>query len=219
MLSAARVKAAKPKEKAYKLSDERGLYLIVTPRRGLELVVLMTLAVGSTLALIVLDATPLDTDFGFALMSLPSLLVIWVVVGMRSLVLCIRFARDGSWKRTFALGFLLAVAILVGLNFFPFVRGCNYLGGALRFAANRSYYDQQVALLPADDKPRLAIFNWGGMIWSSRGLVYDESDEVALPPGQQSVAWKDNPHIGELSCGNWDARHLWSHFYIVGFPC
>jgi hypothetical protein len=39
------------------------------------------------------------------------------------------------------------------------------------------------------------------------------------PPGQQSVAWKDNPHIGELSCGNWDARHLWSHYYIVAFPC
>ena len=89
----------------------------------------------------------------------------------------------------------------------------------MRFAVTRSYYDHQVALLPTDDMPRVAVFNWGGMIWSSRGLVYDESDEIALPPGQQSATWKANPHIGELSCGNWDARRLWSHYYLVGFSC
>jgi hypothetical protein len=75
----------------------------------------------------------------------------------------------------------------LAFNFFPFVRGCNYLGGALRFSMTRSYYDRQVALLPTDDNPRLAVFNWGGMIWASRGVVYDESDEIAMPPGQQSA--------------------------------
>jgi hypothetical protein len=50
-------------------------------------------------------------------------------------------------------------------------------------------------------------------------VVYDESDEIALPPGNQSAAWKANPDLGELSCGNWDARRLSSHFYLVGFLC
>ena len=38
--------------------------------------------------------------------------------------------------------------------------------GPLRFAVTRSYYDSQVALLPADNRPRIAFFNWGGMIWA-----------------------------------------------------
>ena len=89
----------------------------------------------------------------------------------------------------------------------------------MRFSLTRSHYDHQVALLPIDGKPRLAVFNWGGMIWWSRGVVYDESDEIALPPGHQSAAWKANPNLAELSCGNWDARRLSSHYYLVGFLC
>jgi hypothetical protein len=53
----------------------------------------------------------------------------------------------------------------------------------------------------------------------SRGIVYDESDEVELPPGQQSAVWKARADLGDLSCGKWDARRLSSHFYLVGFAC
>jgi hypothetical protein len=180
---------------------------------------LVILAVGSSLTLILIDATPLDTNLAYAVFVIPSLMIVWAAICVWSTVLYIRCAQRHSWKESFLPGFLLVASIFVAFNFFPFVRGCNYLGGAIRFAANRSYYDHQVALLPADDKPRIGVFSWGGMIWSSQGLVYDESDEVALPLGQQSIAWRDNPHIGQLSCGNWDARHLWSHYYIVAFPC
>jgi hypothetical protein len=89
----------------------------------------------------------------------------------------------------------------------------------LRFSFSRSYYDEQVALLPADHKPRLVVFVWGGMIWASRGIVYDESDELAMPPGKQSAVWQEKARHSELSCGKWDARRLWSHYYLVGFPC
>jgi hypothetical protein len=180
---------------------------------------LMSLALASALMLVVIDATPFATNFAYALYLVPSLMVVWAVIGLWSTALFIRFARRRSWKQSFVPGLLMTVSILVAFNFFPVVRGCNYLGGALRFALTRSYYDHQVALLPADDIPRLAVFSWGGMIWSSRGVVYDESDEIALPPGQQSAAWKANPHLGELSCGKWDARRLWAHYYLVAFPC
>jgi hypothetical protein len=105
------------------------------------------------------------------------------------------------------------------IAFLPFLYTCNYLGGALRFAMTRSNYDHQVALLPADDKPRVAVFDWGGMIWSSRGVMYDESDEIALPLGQQSAAWRDRAGETELGCRHWHEDSLWSHYYLVNFLC
>src|ERR1700729_3332459 len=108
---------------------------------------------------------------------------------------------------------------LAGIAFLPFLYTRNYLGGALRFAMTRSNYDHQVALLPADDKPRVAVFDWGGMIWSSRGVVYDESDEIALPLGQQSAAWRDRAGETELRCRHWHEDRLWSHYYLVNFLC
>jgi hypothetical protein len=180
---------------------------------------LLILAVGSSLALILMDATPLDTEFVYPLLSISGMVIVWAVIGVWSATLYIRCARQRHWKQSFLPGFLLVTSLLVALNFLSFVGGCNYLGGALRFAITRSYYDHQVALLPIDGKPRLAVFIWGGMIWWSRGVVYDESDEIALPPGHQSAAWKAKADFSELSCGNWDARRLSSHFYLVGFLC
>jgi hypothetical protein len=188
--------------------------------RSRELFLLLLLVVGSSLALIVIDSTPLSTEFSYVLLSVACLLLIWVVVAIRCAVLFLRFARRRSWRLSVIRGILLTAVILACFSFLPFLRGCNYVGGALRFAANRSYYDHQVSLLPADDKPRIKVFSWGGMIWSSRALVYDESDEVALPPGQQSVAWKDNRrYIEDLTCGNWNARALWAHYFIVDISC
>ena len=180
---------------------------------------LLILAVVSSLALILLDATPMSTDFLYVITAIPTILVTWVLIGVRSAKMYIRFARGGLQKERILPGILMVTSILVVLNIYPFLRGCNYLGGALRFAATRSYYEREVALLPQNGKPRLAIFSWGGMMWWSRGVVYDESDEIALPPGQQSAGWKTNTNSGELGCGNWDARALWSHFYLVAFPC
>jgi len=180
---------------------------------------LMVLAICSLITLILIDATPFDTEIGYTLFVLPTLAVVWAVIGIWSGVLYIRYVRRDARRQSRLPGVLAVAAILVAFNFFPLVRGCNYLGGALRFSLTHSYYEQQVALLPAGDKPRLAVFIWGGMLWASRGVVYDESDEIAKPPGQQSTLWKDKARGGELSCGNWDARRLWSHYYLVGFSC
>lgn len=180
---------------------------------------LLILAVGSSLALVLMDATPLDTEFIYPLCAISGMVIVWAVIGLWSATLFIRCVRKRSGKQIILPGFLLVTSFLVALNLLPFLRGCNYLGAALRFAATRSYYDQQVALLPIGGGPRLAIFIWGGMLWASQGVVYDESDEIALPPGQQSAAWRANADLSELSCRSWDARRFWSHYYLVGFSC
>jgi len=186
---------------------------------GREPLLLLILAVGSALALILMDATPLIINFVYPVLALSSTLIVWAVIFVRSANLFIRRADERDWKQSVLPGFLLVTSILIFFNVFSFLRGCNYLGGALRFAVTRSYYEHQVSLLPRDGRPRLAVFNWGGMIWSSRGVVYDESDEIALPLGQQSADWNARARSGELGCGNWDARRLSSHFYLVVFPC
>jgi hypothetical protein len=87
---------------------------------------------------------------------------------------------------------VVPTAVIIAIvSFLPILHVGNYIGGAVRFALTQADYDKEVSLLPVDDKPRIRIFNWGGMIWVSRGIVYDDSDEIALPKGRQSKAWLD----------------------------
>jgi hypothetical protein len=97
-----------------------------------------------------------------------------------------------------------------------FVRSCGYYGDALRFIATRSYYDRKIAGLPAN-QPRLAVFDWGGMVWSGHELVYDASDQIMLPWGHQSAPWLALAKNTELSCG-YGAQPLWAHYYMVDTP-
>lgn len=174
---------------------------------------------GIPAILVLLAASPLGTNFVYVMTGIPTLLLIWTALGLWSLIRCFAFVMSRRWRLS-ALAFVLPVVVcLAGLNFWSFVRGCNYLGDVLHFVVARPYYEHIIAHLPPDGRPRLVVFNWGGMIWASSGLVYDESDEVALPPGRQSARWLADPRLAELSCGNFGVRPLWSHYYLASFPC
>jgi hypothetical protein len=179
---------------------------------------LIKFAVGIPLALILLAASPLGRNFLYVMVGIPILMLLWVGAAVWSIVLCVSFARRRSWKSSLKLAVLPIGVIIVALNFYPFIRGCIYVGDVLHFVVARPYYDHVIASLPPTGRPRLAVFNWGGMPWASGGLVYDESDEVALPLGQQSAAWKANPGRAELDCG-FVVSPLWSHYYLASFPC
>jgi hypothetical protein len=113
----------------------------------------------------------------------------------------------------------LPIALLVvALDPTRFVRGCVYLGDVIHFVVRKPYYDQQIAALPAG-QPRLVVFDWGGTSWTSFGLVYDESDQVALPKGRQSADWLAQASHSELSCGGYGVQSLWDHYYLASFPC
>jgi hypothetical protein len=78
--------------------------------------------------------------------------------------------------------------------------------------------------MPTKGAPRLWVLDVGDMIWSSRGYVYDESDEILRAPEAHSAAWTARAAHSELSCGYY-ARpfpgHLTftRHWYLVSFPC
>jgi hypothetical protein len=170
------------------------------------------------LLLILLAATPLGSDFVYVILGIPVLLIFWAVVALWSLVVCVKLGMAKLWRRSCAFA---AVTLTIGLALlqpWSFVRYCNHLGNVVHFVVGRPYYDHVIARLP-DDGHRLAVFNWGGMAFASHGLVYDESDEVALPPGRQSSTWRSNPNLAELACEGYAVDPLWSHYYLASFPC
>jgi len=174
---------------------------------------------GIPLLLVLMAASPLGTDFLYVIAGIPFLLLLWTVAASWSLVLCVVFAVRRQWRSSLQSAVLPVIVCVAGLHQFSFVRQCNYLGDVLHFVVARPYYEHVIANLPYNGHSRLAVFNWGGMIWASTGLVYDQSDEVALPPGKQSATWLANPALAELSCGNFGVRPLWAHYYLVSFPC
>jgi hypothetical protein len=92
----------------------------------------------------------------------------------------------------------------------------------LHFRSMRPSYDARVALLYRDGH-RFDEFNWGGMLFASKGVVYDESDEVALPYGHQSTDWKKRMKSTDLTCGGdgpvGEVIPLGNHYYIATFGC
>jgi hypothetical protein len=110
------------------------------------------------------------------------LLVTWILLTSFSIIFCADLLNNRArlWAIAVA-GLPLLVPILVLLTANP-IRETRKNA---HFARMHSYYDSQVANLP-DNGLRYEEFNWGGMLFASSGVVYDESDEIALPDGRRS---------------------------------
>jgi len=126
--------------------------------------------------------------------------------------------RRRQWLRAIS-GVVLPVVVAIGA-FEPMavVRACNAVGSRLNFELHRGAYEDRVAALPAVGQPRFAIFIRGGMPFFSEGIIYDESDEVALPDEKRSPAWIERTRHTELSCG-FSAHRVSGHYYIGHFFC
>jgi hypothetical protein len=171
------------------------------------------------IALIALAASPLGSNFFYVVLGIPALLLLWVIAGLGALLVSIRSARQKEWRRCAIAAILPVVLLIVAFDPVRFVRSCDYAGDVIHFIAMKTSYDRQIAALPADQRPRLVVFDWGGMSFASQGLVYDEADQVALPKGNQSADWLAQAARTELSCEGYGVRALWDHYYLADFPC
>jgi len=180
---------------------------------------LVAIGLGVPVALILLAASPMGADFLYVMAGIPALLFVWAVGGVAALIISARSAMRKDWRRCVIASVLPIVLLVVALDPFGFVRTCNYIGDVLHFIIAKPYYDRQVAALPSDLRPRLVVFDWGGMVWASSGLIYDETDQVSLPRGRQSADWLAEASHTELSCGGYGVRPLWDHYYLASFPC
>ena len=177
------------------------------------------IGLGVPIALIAFAASPLGPNFIYVVVGIPALLFLWVIAGLVALIVSIRSAMRKEWRRCVMATILPVVLLIVAFDPVRFVRSCDYLGDVIHFIAMRSTYDRTIAALPADQRPRLAVFDWGGMSFASHGLVYDESDQVALPRGRQSTDWVAKASHTELSCEGYGVQALWDHYYLADFPC
>jgi hypothetical protein len=179
---------------------------------------LVAIGLGVPLALILLAASPLGTNFFYVVVGIPALLFAWIVAGVAALLICVRSAIRKDWRRCAIAAVLPIVLLVVALDPIGFVKSCNYVGDVIHFAILKPTYDREIAALPPDRRPRLAVFSWGGMLWASSGVVYDETDQVSLPRGSQSADWLAAASHSELSCG-YGVQPLWDHYYLASFAC
>jgi hypothetical protein len=157
-------------------------------------------------------------NFFWRLYGIRAVLGLWALAALWAARLAIRTFSRREWRAAVS-ALVLPVAVLLALaGPFPVVQSCEELGEFLLFRARRSDYLARVAALPDDGQPKLAIFSLGGMVWYSEAIVYDESDEVMLPPEQRSPTWTERASHLEFVCGFW-ARPFGGHFYWVGFFC
>jgi hypothetical protein len=168
---------------------------------------------------VVLRATPAGPDIGYVLLVMPSIFLAWVATGLVGAFLAVEAWQRRDWPR-FVSWLSVALAIGAGAAGHNYVRAyTNIAGDTLNFLARLPYYLEWISKEPRDGTPRLLVFNRGGMIWASNGVVYDESDEVALPRGRQSAAWQARADRTELGCGDFYITPLLGHFYLADFPC
>lgn len=130
------------------------------------------------------------SDFRLQAAALLVMLLSTLVVGLALLAsLSLNLPRR-RWKRVLS---LLAAPFVVFALFWT-------LGSAgidarhARFELNKPYYLEQIATLP-ENTPRFKVFEWGevGGPAVQNGfffIVYDESDEIALPAEQRSSDWR-----------------------------
>jgi hypothetical protein len=176
------------------------------------------------LLLIALEATPIAPNFFFVVFGIPFLLFVWACLGVWALVIVIQCIMRREWSSALASATLPLAVLLVGMQFWGFVHFCNDYGDVVFFIARQHSYVTAIRGIPRDGKPRLLVFNRGGMLWASRGYVYDESDEVVLPQSLQSAGWKARADETELTCGYFAEPlpgHLLytQHWYIASFEC
>jgi hypothetical protein len=171
----------------------------------------IALACGFPSALVALWAVP----FSFTFAGMPVLLGAWILTALLTSGMALRSARRRNWRRAFSWSLLPLVTLVAAANSERAWSLASETGDRIHFQVMRSSYLDDVSRLPSGE-PRFAVWRWGGF-GVGHGVVYDESDEIALP--EQSAAWKKRVADTEVgTCGAWGIP-LGSHFYLVRTGC
>ncbi|WP_050898368.1 hypothetical protein [Nitrospirillum viridazoti] len=179
------------------------------------------LVIAGTLLILLFGEALLVTGLEWLILIRLALCAAWLVLSMTGLNLALRNRRRGLPRRAWSYAILPLTALFAMLWPSVAVHAPRVLGDRLHFALHRTDYEVRTWLLPQTGEPRLMTINWVGGSLRGTGVVYDESDEVALPRAQHSAAWKARADHTELSCPyDYTVNAvLEGHFYLVDFGC
>ena len=172
----------------------------------------IALACGFPAILILLWSGPFDLAFA----GVPVLLIVWTCTALLASGMAISSMRARVWRPAFSCSLLPIVTLIAIANAGSVWSLAIQTGDRIHFEVMRSSYLADVSKLPSSGEPRFGIWRWGGF-GVGHAVVYDESDEIALP--EQSVGWKKRVADTEVGmCGAWGAP-VGEHFYLVRTGC
>ena len=152
------------------------------------------------------------------LVLLPAIVV--VIALLASLVLNLVKLR---WRRV--LSVLVGPSVAFAIFVFADHQGLD--ADRIRFELTKSSYVKQTAQRSREGgEPLLAKFDWGEIGGAGAAnlfytLVFDESDELALPEEQRSEQWKQRVNakmpslMRKVEGHHVDVRRMEGHFYLV----
>jgi hypothetical protein len=160
--------------------------------------------------------------FGWlTVLSLLTLASAWLLLPIGAVVAAVRRAYRGAWRdaaRAACVPAIAMLAVLYGREAGEFVRfrmeRPQYLAAIEAARAGHPSGTTHVDVGP----PTFAYFIWGGMVWGTAGVAYDETDEAGKPAEIRSANWRERQGKSELSCDA-DIRPLGGHFYMVHAGC
>jgi hypothetical protein len=140
----------------------------------------------------------------------------WVVIVLGFAVWAfVRSVRGRHWRS--ALSTLALPALIVAS--LPIANLTDVLVNQMHYLIFRSEYLSSIEKESKTAEGRLRIFDWGGnvMIGFNRFLVFDESDEIMLPPAQRSDTFKKKLRAhGFMDEERFrQVQSVDSHFYVV----
>lgn len=149
-------------------------------------------------------------------------LLIWVSVPAAAFLWSIQRACQRRWCSAASWVAIPCLAVIM------FVWG-QEVTGVVRFIWNKPTYDREVASAHANrcvraagssvdakdcSSPVAIAFEWDGFLNSWNGLIYDETDQIALQPEQRSPAWKAGDVGSMMGCSSADLA-LGGHYYLA----
>ncbi|MGO8866487.1 MAG: hypothetical protein ACLQME_08305 [Alphaproteobacteria bacterium] len=170
-------------------------------------------AAAGPATLVLLWSISFDAAFMFAF----PFLALWALLALIALIVAAILAIGRRWLRALSLALCPFAVLVAYLNFMSMWGFAIETGEYIHFRAKRADYLAEIAKLPTDNGPRLAIFDWGGF-GVSHAIVYDESDEI-ISKEEDSPDWKKRIKGTELVCGLMGAEPVGGHFYIVRIAC
>lgn len=187
-----------------------------------------TVWTGAFFLLVWLDRD-LDRIFNLYILLVP-LLAVAALVWLAPMIIGLGVnAFKRRWRRVIS----ILVAPVIAWSFFSALGPLGVTTERVRLELWKSDHLAQVDALPtSDDGIRLKTWNWGetggvavpNFFWT---LVYDDSDQIALPPSSWSVAWVEK--TGQVGSPLYSivhnrrdskdyyvsVRQLNGHFYLV----